>query len=113
MQENRQYALFYLNDKTKSAYCLNSSLSEDWKPEGQSPITEFCGIPMHTFQIHNDLIRLRYFLVLLLDRIEQPDNVLHLVGEFTDGTKVSQKCMTYEELYQKLTHTEMHHINTK
>lgn len=113
LQENRQYALFYLNDKTKSAYCLNSSLSEDWKPEGQSPITEFCGIPMHTFQIHNDLIRLRYFLVLLLDRIEQPDNVLHLAGEFTNGTKVSQKCMTYEELYQKLTHTEMHHINTK
>lgn len=113
LQEKEQYAFFYLNDKTKSAHCLISSLSEYLKPEGESPIIDFCGIPVHAFQIHKDLIRLRYFFVLFLDRIEQPDLILKQVGEFTDGTKVYQKRMTYEELYQKLTSMEINHIDTK
>lgn len=102
LQENKEYALFYLNDKTKSAHCLISDFSEYVKLEGQAPILHFCGIARHSYHIHKDLIRLRFFLILLLDSIEKPDMILNQKGAFSDGTKVYQKNVTYEELYHKL-----------
>ena len=102
LQEKNKYALYYLNDKSKSAYCLIGSLNEYLKPEGQSPIVDICDVPMHLYSIHRDIIRLRFFLSLLLDSIENPELILNKVGEFTDGTKLYKYHMTYDEFYNKL-----------
>ena len=102
LQEEKKYALYYLSDESMSAYCLIGSLAEYLTPEGQSPIVDICGVPMHLYSVHKDVIRLRFFLVLLLDGIENPERILNKVGEFTDGTRLYKHNMTYDELYNKL-----------
>lgn len=102
LHEEKRYGLYYLNDNSKSAYCLIGSLDEYLKPEGQSPIIDICSVPMHLYSVHEDVIRIRFFLVLLLDSIENPELVLNKVGEFTDGTRLYKHRMTYNELYDKL-----------
>lgn len=102
LHEKGKYALYYLNDQKMAAYCLIGSLDEYLTPEGQSPILELCGIPIHLYSIHDDIIRIRFFLSLLLDSIENPEQILNKVGEFTDGTRIYKQFMTYDELYQKL-----------
>ena len=102
IQEEKKYVLYYLNDKDMSAYCLIGDLSEYLKPEGQSPIVDIYGVPMNLYSIHKDIIRIRFFLSLLLDSIENPELILNKVGEFTDGTKVYKHNMTYNELYNRL-----------
>lgn len=102
IQEEKKYVLYYLNDKDMSAYCLIWNLSEYLKPEGQSPIVDIYGVPMNLYSIHKDIIRIRFFLSLLLDSIENPELILNKVGEFTDGTKVYKHNMTYNELYNRL-----------
>lgn len=102
LQEKGKYALYYLNDQKMAAYCLIGSLDEYLTPEGQSPILELCGVPIHLYSIHHDIIRIRFFLSLLLDSIENPEQILNKVGEFTDGTRIYKQFMTYDELYQKL-----------
>ena len=102
LQENRKYALYYLNDQRMAASSLIGSLDEYLKPEGQSPILELCGVPMHLYSVHHDIIRIRFFLSLLLDSIENPEQILNKVGEFVDGTRVYKQFMTYDELYHKL-----------
>ncbi len=105
LQDEKKYALYYLNDKSKSAYCLIGSLDEYLTPEGQSPIVDICGIPMHLYSVHENVIRIRFFLVLLLDGIENPERILNKVGEFTDGTRLYKHHMKYDELYNKLIET--------
>lgn len=102
LHEKGKYALYYLNDQKMAAYCLIGSLDEYLTPEGQSPILELCGVPIHLYSIHHDIIRIRFFLSLLLDSIENPEQILNKVGEFTDGTSIYRQFMTYDELYQKL-----------
>ena len=102
LHEKGKYALYYLNDQKMAAYCLIGSLDEYLTPEGQSPILELCGVPIHLYSIHHDIIRIRFFLSLLLDSIENPEQILNKVGEFTDGTRIYKQFMTYDELYQKL-----------
>lgn len=102
LQENRKYALYYLNDQRMAASSLIGSLDEYLKPEGQSPILELCGVPMHLYSVHHDIIRIRFFLSLLLDSIENPEQILNKVGEFVDGTRIYKQFMTYDELYHKL-----------
>lgn len=102
LHENEMYALYYLNDQKMAAYCLIGSLDEYLTPEGQSPILELCGVPIHLYSIHHDIIRIRFFLSLLLDSIENPEQILNKVGEFTDGTRIYKQFMTYDELYHKL-----------
>lgn len=102
LQENRKYALYYLNDQRMATSSLIGSLDEYLKPEGQSPILELCGVPMHLYSVHHDIIRIRFFLSLLLDSIENPEQILNKVGEFVDGTRVYKQFMTYDELYHKL-----------
>ena len=102
LHEKGKYALYYLNDQKMAAYCLIGSLDEYLTPEGQSPILELCGVPIHLYSIHDDIIRIRFFLSLLLDSIENPEQILNKVGEFTDGTRIYKQFMTYDELYQKL-----------
>ena len=102
LHEKGKYALYYLNDQKMAAYCLIGSLDEYLTPEGQLPILELCGVPIHLYSIHHDIIRIRFFLSLLLDSIENPEQILNKVGEFTDGTSIYRQFMTYDELYQKL-----------
>lgn len=102
LQEKGDYGLYYLNDQKMCAYCLIGSLDEYLKPEGQSPILELCGVPIHLYGIHHDVIRIRFFLSLLLDSIENPEQILNKVGEFVDGTRVYKQFMTYDELFHKL-----------
>lgn len=102
LQEKGNYGLYYLNDQKMCAYCLIGSLDEYLKPEGQSPILELCGVPIHLYGIHHDVIRIRFFLSLLLDSIENPEQILNKVGEFVDGTRVYKQFMTYDELFHKL-----------
>lgn len=102
LHKKGKYALYYLNDQKMAAYCLIGSLDEYLTPEGQSPILELCGVPIHLYSIHHDIIRIRFFLSLLLDSIENPEQILNKVGEFTDGTSIYRQFMTYDELYQKL-----------
>lgn len=102
LQENRKYALYYLNDQRMAASSLIGSLDEYLKPEGQSPILELCGVSMHLYSVHHDIIRIRFFLSLLLDSIENPEQILNKVGEFVDGTRIYKQFMTYDELYHKL-----------
>ena len=105
LQDEKKYALYYLNDKSNSAYCLIGSLDEYLTPEGQSPIVDICGIPMHLYSVHENVIRIRFFLVLLLDGIENPKRILNKIGEFTDGTRLYKHHMKYDELYNKLIET--------
>ena len=102
LQEDGKYGLYYLNDQQMAAYSLIGSLDEYLKPEGQSPIVEVCGVPMHEYSIHYDIIRIRFFLSLLLDSIENPEQILNKVGEFVDGTRIYKQFMTYDELHCKL-----------
>lgn len=102
LQEKGNYGLYYLNDQKMCAYCLIGSLDEYLKLEGQSPILELCGVPIHLYGIHHDVIRIRFFLSLLLDSIENPEQILNKVGEFVDGTRVYKQFMTYDELFHKL-----------
>lgn len=102
LQEKGNYGLYYLNDQKMCAYCLIGSLDEYLKPEGQSPILELCGVPIHLYGIHHDVIRIRFFLSLLLDSIENPKQILNKVGEFVNGTRVYKQFMTYDELFHKL-----------
>lgn len=102
LQEKGNYGLYYLNDQKMCAYCLIGSLDEYLKPEGQSPILELCGVPIHLYGIHHDVIRIRFFLSLLLDSIENPEQILNKVGEFVDGMRVYKQFMTYDELFHKL-----------
>ncbi len=103
LQQEKQYTLYYLHDPSRQARCLVGSLSEYLKPEGESPIVTLCGVPLHTYSIQKDVIRLRFFLSLLLDQIEHPEAVLNKVGEFTDGTRLYGHPMTYDALLEALT----------
>lgn len=102
LQEAKKYALYYLDDRENTAYCLIGSLNEYLVPEGQSPVVSICGVPMHLYSVHKNIVRLKFFLMLLLDRIENPRPVLEKVGEFSDGTRIYKHRMTWEELRDKL-----------
>lgn len=101
LQENQNYALYYMSDETNAVYSLIGNLSEYILPEGESPIVNLCGVPMHHYIVHEDLIRLRFFLSLLLDSIEAPQFILKQTEAFTDGKRLYGQPMTYGEFYEK------------